>query len=79
MHTTVFSFGEGSPFINSRRPVKMEIQDRLMWQAIRLAKPGNKVFKDGLVIYTPLPAYLDKPTTLEVYWDFKIPEESESH
>ncbi|MEJ8803476.1 hypothetical protein [Pontibacter sp. H249] len=75
MHTTVFNFGEGSLFINSRRPVKQEIKDRLMWQAMRVAKTGRQIFKDGLIIYTPLPSYLDKPTVLEVYWDFRSPEE----
>lgn len=75
MHTTVFNFGEGSPFINSKRPVKQEIQDRLLWQAMRVAKTGKDVFKYGLIIYTPLPAYLDGPVTLKVYWDFRSPDE----
>jgi hypothetical protein len=75
MYTTVFKFEEGSPYINSRRPVSLEIRDRLMWQAMRMARSGRRVFKDGLVIYTPIPAYLDGPATLEVYWDFESPEE----
>jgi hypothetical protein len=79
MYTTVFKFGEGSPFVNARRPVSNEIRDRLLWQAMRLAKSGKRVFKDGLVIYTPLPAYLSGPTTLEVYWDFGSPEEYEEY
>lgn len=79
MHTTVFNFGEGSPFINSRRPIKQEIKDRLLWQAMRVAKTGKNVFRDGLIIYTPLPAYLHEPTVLEIYWDFKSPDEYSSN
>ena len=75
MHTTVFKFEEGSPYINSKRPVGLEIQNRLLWQATRLSKSGKRIFRHGLVVYTPIPAYLDGPTTLEVYWDFKSPEE----
>ena len=75
MHITVFKFEEGSPFVDAKRPVRNEIHDRLLWQAIRLAKSGKNVLKDGLIIYTPLPAYLQGPTTLEVYWDFESPEE----
>ena len=74
MYTTVFKFEEGSPYVGSRRPVSLEIHDRLMWQAMRLSGSGRRVFQNGLVIYTPLPAYLDGPTTLEVYWDFESPE-----
>ncbi|MBC5992605.1 hypothetical protein [Pontibacter cellulosilyticus] len=79
MYATVFNFGEGSPFIVSRRPVKQEIRDRLLWQAMRVAKTGKRVFKDGLIIYTPIPAYLDGPVTLKVYWDFRSPEEYNSN
>ncbi|GAB3526062.1 hypothetical protein GCM10027443_00850 [Pontibacter brevis] len=79
MHTTVFKFEEGSPFINSTRPVSLEIHNRLLWQAMRLAKSGRRIFKQGLVVYTPLPAYLKGPTTLEVYWDFKNPEENDAY
>jgi hypothetical protein len=50
-----------------------------MWQAMRLARSGKGMFKQGLVVYTPLPAYLDGPTTLEVYWDFKSPDECEPY
>lgn len=75
MHSTVFNFGEGSLFITNRRPVKQEIKDRLLWQAMKIAKTGRRVFQDGLIIYTPLPAYLDGPTTIEVYWDFRSPDE----
>jgi hypothetical protein len=75
MYTTVFKFEEGSRYVNSRRPVSLEIHDRLMWQAMRLSPSGKRVFKEGLVIYTPIPAYLDGPTTLEVYWDFGNPQE----
>ncbi|TPE44228.1 hypothetical protein [Pontibacter mangrovi] len=75
MYTTVFKFEEGSPFVDARRPVSNEIHDRLLWQAMRLSKSGKRVFKDGLIIYTPIPAYLQGPTTLEVYWDFGNSEE----
>ena len=75
MHTTVFRFEEGSPYAAGKRPVGLEIQNRLLWQATRLAKSGKRVLKQGLVVYTPIPAYLDGPTTLEVYWDFKSTEE----
>ncbi|PRY08842.1 hypothetical protein CLV24_1206 [Pontibacter ummariensis] len=75
MHTTVFKFGEGSPYVNSRRPIGIEIQNRLLWQAMRLARTGKRIFKEGLVVYTPIPAYLSGPTILEVYWDFKSPDE----
>ncbi|WP_162054298.1 hypothetical protein [Pontibacter pamirensis] len=75
MHTTVFKFEEGSPYINSRRPIGLEIHNRLLWQAMRLAKTGKRIFKQGLVVYTPIPAYLSSPTTLEIYWDFKSSEE----
>ncbi len=79
MYTTVFKFEEGSPYVNSRRPVGSEIYSRLMWQAVRLARSGKRIFKAGLVIYTPIPAYLDGPTTLEVYWDFESEEEYDQH
>jgi hypothetical protein len=75
MYTSVFKFEEGSPYINSNRPVGLEIHNRLLWQAMRLAKTGKHIFKHGLVVYTPIPPYLDGPTTLEVYWDFKSAEE----
>lgn len=71
MHSTVFKFGENSPYIKYKRPVAQEINNRLLWQAMRLAKSGKQIFKDGLIIYTPIPAYLDGPTTLEIYWDYK--------
>ncbi len=78
MHTTVFKFGEESPFVNAKRPVSNEIHDRLMWQAMRLSKFGKSVYKNGLVVYTPIPAYLEGPTTLEVYWDFESPGDGEA-
>ena len=77
MHTTVFKFEEGSPYVNSKRPIGLEIHNRLLWKAMCLARSGKQVFKQGLIIYTPIPAYLDGPTTLEVYWDFKSPEEDD--
>ncbi|MFD2247157.1 hypothetical protein [Pontibacter ruber] len=46
---------------------------------MRLARSGKRIFKAGLVIYTPIPAYLDGPTTLEVYWDFESEEEYDQH
>ncbi|WP_276497490.1 hypothetical protein [Pontibacter litorisediminis] len=79
MYTTVFKFDKGSPFVDARRPVSNEIRDRLLWQAMRLSKCGRRVFKEGLVVYTPLPAYLEGPTTLEVYWDFESPEEYDTY
>ena len=79
MHSTVFNFGEGSHFIKSRCPIRQEIKDRLLWQAMRLAKTGKRVFQDGLIIYTPIPSYLDGPTTLTIYWDFKSPDELEQN
>ena len=75
MHTTVFRFEEGSPYINSKRPVGLEIRNRLLWKAMRMAKTGKRIFKQGLVIYSPIPAYISGPTTIEVYWDFKSTEE----
>ncbi|AKD03663.1 hypothetical protein POKO110462_02500 [Pontibacter korlensis] len=75
MYTTVFKFEEGSAFVKNKRPVGLEIKNRLLWQAVRLSRTGKNVFKEGLVIYTPIPSYLEGPTTLEVYWDFKSPEE----
>ncbi|MFD3003900.1 hypothetical protein ACFS7Z_26325 [Pontibacter toksunensis] len=75
MHTTVFKFEEGSPYINSKRPVGLEIQNRLLWQAMRLSRSGKRIFRDGIIVYTPIPAYLKGPTILEVYWDFVSPEE----
>ncbi|RIJ34480.1 hypothetical protein [Pontibacter oryzae] len=75
MHTTIFKFGENSPYVLNKRPVAQEINDRLLWQAMRIAKIAEvgRVLNDGLVVYTPIPAYLSGPTTLEVYWDFKRP------
>ena len=75
MYTTIFKFEEGSPYVTGKRPVSQEINDRLLWRAMRLAKTGRRIFKDGLIVYTPIPAYLSGPTTLEVYWDYKSPEE----
>lgn len=75
MHTTVFKFGENSPYINGKRPVAQEINDRLLWQAIRLSKTGKRIVKDGLIIYTTIPAYLHGPSTFKVYWDYKSPDE----
>lgn len=77
MHTTVFKFEEGSPYVDSKRPIGLEIHNRLLWKARCLARSGKAVFNQGLVIYTPIPAYLDGPTTLEVYWDFKSAEEND--
>lgn len=74
MHTTIFKFGEHSPFVVGKRPISQEITDRLLWQAMCVSKTGKRIFKDGLVIYTPIPAYLEGPTVLEVYWDFKSRE-----
>jgi len=79
MYTTVFKFEEGSPYINSKRPVGLEIRNRLLWQATRLARSGKRIFREGLVVYTPIPAYLTGPTTLEVYWDFASPQEFDCH
>lgn len=75
MYTTVFSFEATSPYVQVKRPVGLEIHNRLLWKATCIAKTGKRILKKGLVIYTPIPAYLDGPTTLEVYWDFKSPEE----
>ncbi|MFD2515219.1 hypothetical protein ACFSRY_15200 [Pontibacter locisalis] len=75
MYTTIFKFDEGSPYVSSKRPVAQEINDRLLWRAMRLAKTGKRIFKDGLIVYTPIPAYLSGPTVLEVYWDYKSSEE----
>ncbi len=75
MHSTIFKFGKDSRYVSEKRPVAQEINDRLIWQAIRLAKTGGRIFKDGLIIYTPIPTYLTGPTVLEVYWDYKSPEE----
>ena len=75
MHTTVFKFGDNSPYVKSKRPVAQEINDRLLWQAIRLSKTGGRIVKDGLIIYTVIPAYLSGPLTLKVYWDYKSPDE----
>ncbi|WP_018478992.1 hypothetical protein [Pontibacter roseus] len=75
MYTTTFKFEEGSPYLSGRRPVGAEIHERLMCQVRRLCK--DNAYKPGweLIVYTPIPAYLDKPTTLEVYWDFDNPSE----
>jgi hypothetical protein len=75
MHTTIFRFGENSLYVINKRPVAQEINDRLLWQAMRIARTGKDVFKEGLIVYTPIPAYLNGPTTLEIYWDFKSIEE----
>lgn len=75
MHTTTFKFEESSPYVANRRPVGQEIHERLMWQVRRLHR--HDLHKAGweLIVYTPIPAYLDKPTTLEVYWDFDNPDD----
>jgi hypothetical protein len=75
MYTTTFKFEEGSPYIGTKRPVGVEIHNRLMCQAMRLCK--DALHKPGceLIVYTPIPAYLDKATTLEVYWDYDNPED----
>ncbi|MHC2992158.1 hypothetical protein OB13_11365 [Pontibacter sp. HJ8] len=78
MYTTTFRFEEGSPYITNRRPVGLEIQTRLRWQAERLRKKDPRAPGPGLVVYTPIPAYIHKPTTIEVYWDFECPDEYET-
>lgn len=75
MYTTTFKFEEGSPYLSGRRPVGVEIHERLMCQVRRLCKADAHKPGWELIVYTPIPAYLDKPTTLEVYWDFNNPEE----
>lgn len=78
MYTSTFKFEEGSPYITCRRPVGLEIQTRLRCQAARLRKQDPRVLGPDVVVYTPIPAYIDKPTTIEVYWDFDCPDEYES-
>lgn len=73
MYTTTFKFEEGSPYITGRRPVGQEIHERLMCQAMRRARTSKHTNATGIIVYTPIPAYLDKPTTLEVYWDIDCP------
>ncbi len=75
MHTTTFKFDESSPYVANRRPIGQEIHERLMWQARRLHRDDMQKAGWELIVYTPIPAYLDKATTLEVYWDFENPEE----
>ncbi|MDO6390397.1 hypothetical protein Q4E40_09685 [Pontibacter sp. BT731] len=76
MHTTTFKFEEGSPYVGSHRPVGLEIHERLMWQVRRLHREDMQKAGWELIIYTPIPAYLEKPATIEVYWDYDNPEES---
>lgn len=74
MHATTFKFEEGSLYVGGRRPVGQEIHERLMWQARRLHRDDLNKTGWELIVYTPIPAYLDKPTTLEVYWDYDNPD-----
>jgi hypothetical protein len=78
MHATTFKFDEGSPYVNTRRPVGQEIHERLMWQARRLHREDMNKTGWELIVYTPIPAYLDKPTILEVYWDYDNPDQPDS-
>jgi hypothetical protein len=69
MYTTTFRFDEGNKFITGRRPVGLEIHARLMCQAKSYAKANKCTNASGIIVYTPIPAYINKPTILEVYWD----------
>lgn len=60
----------------SEQEYLISVHNRIWWQAMTISKVKSRIYGQDLIVHTQIPK-VDKPTKVQINWEFKYPEEHE--